>query len=43
MDVKITYNWLLEYLDTDATAHEIQKYLSLCGPHFLNQLIRGGG
>lgn len=32
MDVKITYNWLCEYLETDASAHEIQKYLSLCGP-----------
>lgn len=32
MNIKITYNWLLEYLDTDATPFEIQKYLSLCGP-----------
>ena len=32
MNIKITYNWLLEYLDTDATPHEMQKYLSLCGP-----------
>lgn len=32
MNIKITYNWLLEYLDTDATPEEIQKYLSLCGP-----------
>lgn len=32
MNIKITYNWLLEYLDTDAKPHEIQKYLSLCGP-----------
>ncbi len=32
MNIKITYNWLLEYLDTDATPQEIQKYLSLCGP-----------
>ncbi|MFA6532652.1 MAG: phenylalanine--tRNA ligase subunit beta [Patescibacteria group bacterium] len=32
MNIKITYNWLLEYLDTDATPYEIQKYLSLCGP-----------
>ncbi len=32
MNIKITYNWLLEYLDTDATPEEIQKYLSLSGP-----------
>ena len=32
MNIKITHNWLLEYLDTDATPSEIQKYLSLCGP-----------
>ena len=32
MNIKITYNWLLEYLDTDATPDELQKYLSLCGP-----------
>lgn len=32
MNIKITYNWLLEYLDTDADPYEIQKYLSLCGP-----------
>jgi len=32
MNIKITHNWLLEYLDTDATPNEIQKYLSLCGP-----------
>lgn len=32
MNIKITHNWLLDYLDTDATPLEIQKYLSLCGP-----------
>ena len=32
MNIRITYNWLLEYLDTDATPEELQKYLSLCGP-----------
>ncbi|MDA1317091.1 MAG: phenylalanine--tRNA ligase beta subunit-related protein, partial [bacterium] len=32
MNIKITYDWLLEYLDTDADPYEIQKYLSLCGP-----------
>lgn len=32
MNIKITYNWLLEYLDTDATPQEIGKYLSLSGP-----------
>ncbi|MFA6016510.1 MAG: phenylalanine--tRNA ligase subunit beta [Patescibacteria group bacterium] len=32
MNIKITYNWLLDYLDTDATPDEIRQYLSLCGP-----------
>ncbi|MBI4004633.1 phenylalanine--tRNA ligase subunit beta [Candidatus Roizmanbacteria bacterium] len=32
MNIKITYNWLLEYLDTDADPYELQKYLSLSGP-----------
>jgi len=32
MNIKITYNWLLDYLDTEADPYEIQKYLSLCGP-----------
>ena len=32
MNIKITYNWLLDYLDTDATPYELQKYLSLSGP-----------
>lgn len=32
MNIKITYNWLLEYLETDASPYDIQKYLSLCGP-----------
>ncbi len=32
MNIKITHSWLLDYLDTDATPIEIQKYLSLCGP-----------
>lgn len=32
MNIKVTYNWLLEFLDTDANPYEIQKYLSLCGP-----------
>src|SRR3989338_10785049 len=32
MNIKITHKWLLEYLNTDATPAEIQKYLSLCGP-----------
>jgi len=32
MNIKITHSWLLEYIDTDATPNEIQKYLSLCGP-----------
>lgn len=34
MNIKITYNWLLEYLETDATPYDLQKYLSLCGPSF---------
>ncbi|MBI2053639.1 MAG: hypothetical protein HYT41_02755 [Candidatus Sungbacteria bacterium] len=32
MNIKITYNWLLDYLETDADPYELQKYLSLCGP-----------
>ncbi len=32
MNIKITYNWLLEYLDTDASPADLQKYLSLSGP-----------
>lgn len=32
MNIKITYNWLKEYLKTDATPQDLQKYLSLCGP-----------
>lgn len=32
MNIKITYQWLLDYLDTDADPYELQKYLSLCGP-----------
>ena len=32
MNIKITHNWLLDFLDTDTTPEEIQKYLSLCGP-----------
>ncbi len=32
MNIKITYNWLREYLNTDADPYELQKYLSLDGP-----------
>jgi len=32
MNIKITYNWLLEFLETDAGPYDLQKYLSLCGP-----------
>ena len=32
MNIKITHNWLLDYLETDATADQIREYLSLCGP-----------
>jgi phenylalanyl-tRNA synthetase beta chain len=32
MNIKITYNWLKEYLETDADPYEIGKYLSLSGP-----------
>lgn len=32
MNIKITYDWLLDYLETDADPYELQKYLSLCGP-----------
>jgi phenylalanyl-tRNA synthetase beta chain len=36
VNIKITHNWLLDYLDTNATPYEIQKYLSLCGPSVEN-------
>ncbi|MCL4364162.1 phenylalanine--tRNA ligase subunit beta [Patescibacteria group bacterium] len=32
MNIKITHNWLLDYLDTDATPDQIRECLSLCGP-----------
>ncbi|MCS6956276.1 MAG: phenylalanine--tRNA ligase subunit beta [Patescibacteria group bacterium] len=32
MNIKITHNWLLEFLDTNASVYDIQKYLSLSGP-----------
>lgn len=32
MNIKITHSWLKEFLETDATAEEIQKYLSISGP-----------
>ena len=32
MNIKITYNWLCEYLETDASPYDLQKYLSLSGP-----------
>ncbi|MCA9372258.1 phenylalanine--tRNA ligase subunit beta [Candidatus Woesebacteria bacterium] len=32
MNILVSYNWLCDYLDTDANATELQKYLSLCGP-----------
>ncbi len=32
MNIKITHNWLLEYLQTDAKPDEIREYLSLSGP-----------
>lgn len=32
MNIKITHQWLLDYLNTDANPDEIQKYLSLSGP-----------
>jgi phenylalanyl-tRNA synthetase beta chain len=31
MNIKITYNWLREYLETEADASQMGKYLSLCG------------
>lgn len=34
MNIKITYNWLKDYLETDASPSELQEYLSLCGPSF---------
>jgi len=36
MNIKITHNWLLDYLDTDATPDQIREYLSLCGPSVEN-------
>lgn len=32
MNIKITYNWLLEYLDTDASPYDLMKFLALTGP-----------
>ncbi len=32
MNIKITYNWLKDYLETDTNPSELQEYLSLCGP-----------
>ncbi|MGB9707543.1 MAG: phenylalanine--tRNA ligase subunit beta, partial [Microgenomates group bacterium] len=32
MNIKITHNWLLDFLETKASPLEIQKYLSLSGP-----------
>lgn len=32
MNIRITYSWLREYLDTDVDPYELQKYLSLSGP-----------
>lgn len=32
MTILVPDSWLREYLETDASPHEIQEYLSLCGP-----------
>lgn len=32
MNIRITHQWLQDYLATDASPYEIQKYLSLSGP-----------
>jgi len=32
MNIKLTYNWLLDFLETDVSPFDIQKYLSLSGP-----------
>ncbi|MCX7929050.1 MAG: phenylalanine--tRNA ligase beta subunit-related protein, partial [Patescibacteria group bacterium] len=32
MNIKITYNWLLEFLETKVSPYDLQKYLSLSGP-----------
>ncbi len=32
MNIKITHNWLLDYLETNSDPFEIQKFLSLSGP-----------
>ncbi|MEK7633971.1 MAG: phenylalanine--tRNA ligase subunit beta [Patescibacteria group bacterium] len=42
MNIKITYDWLLEYLDTDATPDQIREYLSLCGPSIESVTKIGG-
>ena len=34
MNIQILDSWLREYLETKATAREIAKYVSLCGPTF---------
>jgi len=32
MNISVSYNWLLEYLDTNASPYDLAKYLSLSGP-----------
>lgn len=32
MNIKISHNWLIDFIKTQATPDQIQKYLSLCGP-----------
>lgn len=34
MNIKLPYSWIKEYLDTDVSAEELQKHVSLCGPSF---------
>jgi phenylalanyl-tRNA synthetase beta chain len=34
MNIKITFDWILDYLETDCDAYNFSKYISLCGPSF---------
>ena len=34
MNIKITFDWILDYIETDCNVYDFAKYLSLCGPSF---------
>lgn len=42
MNIKITHQWLSEYLKTPATPEEIREYLALCGPS-VETVTKAGG